>query len=285
MDAVTAPRASVFISFNSRDEEFATALYRSLHERGVPVFYAPATLRLGQDAIAEINDALESCRIAIVIWSAGAKDSAWVNNEANYFTDRRNRGGLEIVIVRLDETPVPPLLRQLQRIDQAGPGDARRIADEIVGQLGPIAATGTPGTPTLPRRVPVSVDDLKDAICLRLAGELSQHAVEIRAAAHPAQISIEVGDVRFVARVNAGNLSMWAPLIEMNGALDRIPDHTEALQKLKDREMDPYNLAPTSRKIQMRLKEVADEYLKIREALGLFLHDVWKEESPVAQAT
>jgi hypothetical protein len=282
MEAVPAVRAAIFISFSSVDEGFATELYQALKDLGAAVFYAPAAIRLGQDFVAAINEALSSCRVAIVLWSANADRSPWVHNEVNYFTERRNHGEAEIVIVRIDATEVPPLLRPLQRLALPAPGEMQPFAERILHQVGPLLARvpgGPQATPAPARRTRVALEDLKNVVCLRLAAELARLATEIRVGAHPAQIAIELSGQRFVARVDAPNLSLWAPFIEMNGALERIPIHTEVLQRLRNRDtLDPFNIAPTSLQIQQRLREVADETSRVREALGLFLREIWKED-------
>jgi TIR domain len=287
MDGQAIPRVLFFISFSATDEAFATELYLAMRHSGTDVFYAPASLRLTQDAVDEINEALDSCRVAIVIWSAGAARSPWVQNEVGFFTDRRNRGKADIVIVRIDATEVPPLLRQLQRIDLQEPRPARTVVAEILTELDSRGLRIRPddGDATYtPDCALVSLDVLPDAVCLRLAGDLSEHAIEIKTGSRPARISVEAGRERFGARVNASNLSLSAALIEMNGALERIPIHADVLQRLRDRDADPYNLAPTTALIQRRLNEIANETTKVREALALFLAEIWKEDLSPAGA-
>lgn len=126
--------AQLFISYASADSATAQGLANSLQARGIPVFFAPASIRSADSYVDSLNRGLAGCRSAVILWSGSASESTWVKNEMNFLTIRRNRGDLLLEIVRLEPVEVPPLLQDLQRRDAFG-RDVDDVARDIAADL------------------------------------------------------------------------------------------------------------------------------------------------------
>jgi TIR domain len=103
----------VFISYSSRDREWAERLYLSLvkEERidAQKVFYDTERIKPGAKWEDSLNDAIKGSRYMVVLWSQNAKDSDWVIKEWNKFEglieqagSAQNLGGSKIVMISLD---------------------------------------------------------------------------------------------------------------------------------------------------------------------------------------
>jgi hypothetical protein len=132
--ALPGQDAELFISYAGADSETAEAFANSLRRLGVSVFFAPASIRNADSYIDSINRGLAVCGAAIILWSAAARDSAWVKNEMNFLTIRRNRGDVVLEIVGLESIEAPPLLQDLQRRNISG-RDVDDVAREIANDL------------------------------------------------------------------------------------------------------------------------------------------------------
>lgn len=95
----------VFISYSSKDEEYATTVSELLKTIGQDVFFAAETMRVG----AQFESLLQQIKISdmlMVIWSEHARQSQWVTQEVG--------AGLSTVkyvcAVAIDETPLAGFL-------------------------------------------------------------------------------------------------------------------------------------------------------------------------------
>jgi uncharacterized protein YjbI with pentapeptide repeats len=72
---------STFISYNSNDEPFAKKLYLSLQQEGVPCWYAPEELEIGDKFEFKIDKAIREYDRLILICSLNSLNSKWVQKE------------------------------------------------------------------------------------------------------------------------------------------------------------------------------------------------------------
>lgn len=72
---------TVFISYNSLDQEFANALYEKLTLHGVACWYAPHHIRGGQTVREQVQSAVRKQDRVLVIISEASMDSEWVQYE------------------------------------------------------------------------------------------------------------------------------------------------------------------------------------------------------------
>jgi hypothetical protein len=96
---------SCFISYSTKDEDFARKLYADLTAAGVVCWYAPEDMKIG----AKIRDALHTAVRArsqlLLILSTHSVHSPWVEEEAEAaFEKERETGTLMLFPVRLDDS-------------------------------------------------------------------------------------------------------------------------------------------------------------------------------------
>jgi hypothetical protein len=123
----------VFLSHNHRDKSIAVQLAAQLRLVGADVWLDDWEIRPGDSIPDKVSAALDVVDTVIVLWSENAARSRWVEAELATALDRRLAdGGLRVIPVVLDDTPLPALLRPLKRLavnDDAGVIDvARAIA-------------------------------------------------------------------------------------------------------------------------------------------------------------
>jgi hypothetical protein len=92
----------LFISYSSKDHDYADAVYELLQTIGQDVFWAAETLRPGEQ-FESLLAQIRQCDMLLLIWSKNAAGSHWVNQEVGAAL-----GTLKYVAaIALDETPLP----------------------------------------------------------------------------------------------------------------------------------------------------------------------------------
>ena len=89
----------VFISYSSRDKTAADAACATLEAAGVRCWIAPRDIRPGGEYGAAIIDAIDQCRVMVLIFSASANDSHQIHREI----ERAVSKSVPIVPVRIEE--------------------------------------------------------------------------------------------------------------------------------------------------------------------------------------
>ena len=96
---------SCFISYSSKDQEFADRLHADLQNNGVRCWFAPHDLPIGAKTWDGIDEAIRTRDKVLLILSEGAIASDWVEDEVTTaFAEERRRDDLVLFPVRLDET-------------------------------------------------------------------------------------------------------------------------------------------------------------------------------------
>ncbi len=124
---------SCFISYSTKDQEFAKRLHADLQDKGVRCWFAPHDLPIGVKTWDAIDEAIRLRDKLLLILSKNSIGSDWVEDEVNKaFAEERDRKSKQLVLfpVRIDdavmETP-EPWARKLR--DQRNIGDFRRWKD------------------------------------------------------------------------------------------------------------------------------------------------------------
>lgn len=100
----TKQYARCFISYSSKDEEFAQRLYSGLARRKVPCWFAPKDIPIGGKIWDEIRRAIDFTDKVIVILSKNSIQSEWVEDEITAaFENERNLGKEILIPVRIDD--------------------------------------------------------------------------------------------------------------------------------------------------------------------------------------
>lgn len=102
---------TVFLSFAGNDRPMAKRLADDLTVYGVESFIDARDVGQGRNVVLAIDEAIGSARYYVLLWSANCVDRAWVAEEwAVAYARDVNEQRSFLFIVRLDETPLPPLL-------------------------------------------------------------------------------------------------------------------------------------------------------------------------------
>jgi hypothetical protein len=95
---------SCFISYSTKDQEFAERLHADLQNKGVRCWFAPHDLRIGDKILDEIDAAIRLRDKVLLILSEHSIKSDWVEDEVSAgFEEERKRGQIVLFPVRLDE--------------------------------------------------------------------------------------------------------------------------------------------------------------------------------------
>ena len=131
----------VFVSYAREDAAKAKAIATQIEQAGFEVWF-DERIHSGSEFTREIEDALASAAIVLVLWSAHSVNSAWVRDEA---AEGRDSGRL--VPVMLDDSRPPIGFRQFQSTDMSGwsgrgrPKQIREVIEAIRAKLGSTAPT------------------------------------------------------------------------------------------------------------------------------------------------
>ncbi|MBD2752302.1 toll/interleukin-1 receptor domain-containing protein [Spirosoma validum] len=105
--------SKLFISYSHDDEKFAKPIVQLLRVSAKYVFFDRDTLKPGKNWADQIQKAIESVQLVVVIWCKHASLSAYVKQE--YLAAIKKEKDLMPVL--LDDTPLPKPLAAFQWID------------------------------------------------------------------------------------------------------------------------------------------------------------------------
>ena len=95
---------SCFISYSSRDQEFADRLHTDLQNNGIRCWFAPHDLPIGEKIVDALNDAIRLRDKVVLILSESAIASDWVEDEVTMaFEEERRRDEAILFPIRLDD--------------------------------------------------------------------------------------------------------------------------------------------------------------------------------------
>jgi hypothetical protein len=122
---------SCFISYSSKDHDFAVRLHADLQDKGVRCWFAPHDLPIGAKTWDAIDEAIKLRDKLLLILSENSIASDWVEDEVNKaFAEERDRKRLVLFPVRIDDAVMAssePWAGKLR--DQRNIGDFRKWKD------------------------------------------------------------------------------------------------------------------------------------------------------------
>jgi hypothetical protein len=131
MTHYSRPHAHVFLSHSSKDKPFVRALREKLYSI-CDTFFDEADIKPGQSITVRLNEALTRTNILVLLQSQHTLQSDWVQKEWASMLHI----GKPLVVVRLDNSPIPPLLKDIKYIEANGSADI--TADGISAAIGAI---------------------------------------------------------------------------------------------------------------------------------------------------
>jgi hypothetical protein len=95
---------SCFISYSSKDQEFADRLYADLQAKGVRVWFAPEDLKIGDRFRDRIDESIRLHDKLLLILSENSVSSPWVSDEVEAAIEREHREGRTVLFpIKIDE--------------------------------------------------------------------------------------------------------------------------------------------------------------------------------------
>jgi len=111
---------SCFISYSSKDGDFAQRLHADLQQKGVRCWFAPEDLKIGDKLRARIDESIRIYDKLMVILSVNSIRSPWVEEEVEAALEKeRKQNKLVLFPIRLDEA--------IMETDQAWAASLRRM--------------------------------------------------------------------------------------------------------------------------------------------------------------
>lgn len=130
---------SVFISYQSDDQDVARELALFFASEGIDPWYYEWKVSLGDSNTEKLNRGLSQCSHFILVWSHNSADQegGWFHREAQSQINRAiTTGNPQIIPVRLDDTPLPELIRDqnYHRYDGGTEEDRSALIREVLGE-------------------------------------------------------------------------------------------------------------------------------------------------------
>jgi len=129
----------VFFSYAAENRAVVDAYVAAFERLGIDVWIDHTKINHGESIVELLNKAIDECDVAVVFFSEAYARKPWTNEEQRallYEFVESNRVGAEqrtIFVVKLDDTPLPPMLRhRLWR----GSNDVATIAGSIADWIG-----------------------------------------------------------------------------------------------------------------------------------------------------
>lgn len=124
--------ASLFVSHAHVDESYVREFCARLDVGGCWMWIDEDQLRVGDSLPERISEAIEHVDFCVALLSANAVGSQWCQRELSLaLSTEIVRGNVFVLPVRIDDTPVPPLLRDRRYLDARGM-TARQAADQVL---------------------------------------------------------------------------------------------------------------------------------------------------------
>ncbi|SEE65527.1 Predicted nucleic-acid-binding protein, contains Zn-ribbon domain [Streptomyces sp. 2231.1] len=123
-----------FMSHNHRDKPHVTPFAARMKLAGAEVWLDEWEIHPGDSIIGKVNEALDLVDTVLLFWSRNAAESAWVNTEMETALTRKlSDGSVRVIPMRLDDAPLPPLLRPLMYVSLEDGADVDAAVRRILG--------------------------------------------------------------------------------------------------------------------------------------------------------
>jgi hypothetical protein len=120
----------LFLSHRSIDKKTVTEVANAIKRGGINVWLDSEQLVPSQSLTAEINRALGKMTAFVLFWSSHCVNAPWVERELNSAIALLIQQSIPLMVVRLDNTQVPPIIADVFRIEAVG-----ATADDIGARI------------------------------------------------------------------------------------------------------------------------------------------------------
>ena len=121
-----------FISHASQDNQFAKQVVEILKQKSIESYWIDfEKIKDGDKIRKEINNGIENATHFLLLWTKFAKDSEWVEDEINGVSSHPYKDQTQMIIFKLDETPLRPLDVDRRR-RSVSPETVNEHLDEII---------------------------------------------------------------------------------------------------------------------------------------------------------
>jgi uncharacterized protein YjbI with pentapeptide repeats len=115
---------SCFLSYSSKDDEFARRLYNDLQGKNVRTWFAPEELKIGDRFRSRIDESIRIHDKLVIILSGNSVNSDWVETEVESALEREHKEGKDVLFpIAIDEegfTSKQPWAADIRRKRQIG---------------------------------------------------------------------------------------------------------------------------------------------------------------------
>jgi hypothetical protein len=127
----------VFLSHATKDKDrFVDLLAERLRERGIRVWMDRGEIRPGDSMVQRVfGEGIDRADAVVVVLSRHSADSPWMRAEIDAAVIRRIYDGIRVLVIRLDDAPVPPELRAQLHVEVDAAADWTAQLVEIVATL------------------------------------------------------------------------------------------------------------------------------------------------------
>ena len=138
----------VFVSYSHKDAPFVRRLVNALEARGIKAWYDSEVLRVGENFMRQIGDALEQSRYFLLVISPDYLANQWTSFELGVALSAASTKGARVipVVVRKSDLSALPGLRLLRRhqfLDATPTWEsAEQIAAEVAGVVRQVEQVG-----------------------------------------------------------------------------------------------------------------------------------------------
>jgi TIR domain len=116
------PSMNVFLSHNSADKPLARIIGAQLKLAGADVWFDEWKIMAGDSIPGKLDEGLGGFDVFLLIWSSHAARANWVRQELETAIMRRSAdSSIRIIPVKLDDSPLPPLLRPYRHLSVGPP--------------------------------------------------------------------------------------------------------------------------------------------------------------------
>ncbi|PYP92689.1 MAG: hypothetical protein DMG65_03290 [Candidatus Angelobacter sp. Gp1-AA117] len=137
---------NIFISHARADAAVAERLARDLKNAGHETKIDTQQLRLGDNTIEFMNQGIAQADVILILHSQHTQKTIWQRNEADaaLWNEIAQKGG-KCIIIRLDDTPIPPLLglKVYGKLDPSDPQEYQQILETLCKAILPEATVSS----------------------------------------------------------------------------------------------------------------------------------------------